>query len=69
MSKSNLGSTFRLSFGAALSMFDFVTDVLMIRDYFQLSDQGQRAWALLGMLLANLALNLVISYGQNRKRG
>ena len=68
MSKSNLGSTFRLSFGAALSMFDFVTDELMNRDYFK-SDQVQRAWATLGMLLANLAVNLAISYLQNRKRG
>ena len=69
MHKSNLGATFRLFFGAALSMFDFVTDVLMIRDYFQQRDQVQRAWTLLGMLLANLAFNLVISYLQNRKRG
>jgi len=41
----------------------------MIRDYFQQSDQVQRAWALLGMLLANLALNPVISYLQKRKKG
>ena len=67
--KSNLGASFRLFFGAALSMFDFFTDVVMIRDYFQQSDQGQRAWALLGMLLANLAFNLTISYVQNRKKG
>jgi len=67
--KSNLGATFRLFFGAGLSIFDFVTDVLMIRDYFQQSDQIQRAWALLGMLLANLAFNLSISYLQNRKKG
>ena len=67
--KSNMGATFRLFFGAALSMFDFATDVLMIRDYFHQSDQVQRAWALLGMLLANLASNLAISYLQNRKRG
>jgi len=69
MNKSNLGATFRLFFGAALSMFDFVTDMLMIRDYFQQSDQGQRAWALLGMLFANLACNLVNSYMQNRRKG
>jgi len=69
MRKSNLGATFRLFFGAALSMFDFVTGVLMIRDYFQQSDQGRRAWALLGMLLANLAINLLVSYWQNRKKG
>ena len=69
MNKSNLGATFMLFFGAALSMFDFVTDVLMIRDYFQQSDQVQRAWALMGMLLANLAINLFISWGQNRKKG
>ena len=67
MNKSNLGATFRLFFGAALSMFDFVTDVLMIRDYFQQSEQVKRARALLGMLLANLALNLFIS--ENRKTG
>ena len=61
MHKSNLGATFKLFFGAALSLFDFVTDVLMIRDYFQQSEQVKRARALLGMLLANLALNLFIS--------
>jgi len=35
MHRSNLGATLRLFFGAGLSMFDFVTDGLMIRDYFQ----------------------------------
>ena len=39
MHKSNLGATCRLFFGAALIMFDFVTDVLMIRDYFQQSER------------------------------
>ena len=66
--KSSPFAMFRLFFGAALSMFDFSTDVLMIQDYFQ-SDQVQRAWAILGMLRANLAMHLLISYLQNRKTG
>jgi len=68
MSKNTLGASFRLFFGAGLSMFDFVTDVVMIRDYF-LSEQVQQAWMLLGMLLTNLTLNLLLSWLQNRKKG
>jgi len=30
-----MGATFRLFFAAGLSMFDFVTDVIMILDYYQ----------------------------------
>jgi len=65
---SNLGATLRLFFAASLSMFDFVTDVIMIRDYFQ-AGQTRSAQMLLGMLGANLFCNLVTSYFQSRRRG
>ena len=68
MKTSNLGATFRLFFAAGLSMFDFVTDIIMILDYYK-TDQVREARMLLGMLGANLVMNMLQSYFQNRRIG
>ena len=67
MSKSNI-STFRLFFGAALSIFDAYTDIYMIISFYETGDMGFY-YASIMMMVANAFMNLLVSYLQNRRKG
>ena len=62
------GTVLRVSVGAALSMMDAVTDIYVIRKYYQSEELYGQANAMLAMLLVNLIVQLVLVYTQYRKK-
>ena len=65
MSKVAYGVAQRAAIGAGLSMFDMLSDVVMIVDYFATGRDGY-AYMLLGTVGANLFLQLLIVHWQTR---
>ena len=65
---SSFGSSFRLYLGAFLSMFDMITDLLMVRNYIESRNIGF-AKALVSMLSLNMVVQLILVWVQNRRLG
>ena len=62
------GASFRVYFAVALSLLDILTDINAIRVFFE-KGRTNYAWANLFFLCASLALQLLVVWMQNRKRG
>ena len=60
------GTVLRVSVGAALSMVDAVTDIYVIRKYYQSEELYGQANAMLAMLLGNISVQLLTVFGQYR---
>ena len=67
LSKSGWGLKMRLYSGAFLSIIDMVSDIAMINQYFK-DGNGFYAQSILVSISANLAVQVVIVYGQNRRK-
>jgi len=61
------GLLWRVSTGACLNMLDVVSDINVIIFYLQTEGQQAFGWALLGMILLCLVLQLGVVYVQNRR--
>ena len=66
--KSSFGANFRLYFGAGLSIFDMVTDTIMISKYAGNGNMGY-AQSLLLMIGLNMLFQLVLSWFQHMNMG
>ena len=62
------GAKLRLYTGAALSIMDMITDVMAVRRFWLLGNYGY-AYANIGFIAASLFIQLILVYGQNRKKG
>lgn len=67
-STSQLGAAARLFFGAGLSIADMVSDLIMIVHY-AWTGQFFFAYGLCALLSTNLAIQMLITFIQNRRRG
>jgi len=62
------GAKFRLYTGAALSIMDMVTDFMTIIRFFG-EGNNHFAWANIAFIGANIFIQLIIVFAQNKKRG
>jgi hypothetical protein len=61
LATATFGAKFRAYFGASVSMMDMVSDIYVMSSFFEEGRQAF-AWSLLGMILANIVLQLMIVY-------
>ena len=61
------GMVLRVSFGAALSMLDVITDIYIISKYYTKGLRGQ-ANAMLAMIVTNIGIQILIVVGQYKKK-
>jgi hypothetical protein len=59
-------SYIKLSIGATLSILDMVSDIIVIIAFKGTEEFEKEGNLLLGMLIANLTMQLIVVYGQNR---
>jgi len=64
----DLGAKLRLFVGAALSTGDLVTDIIMIKNFFQAGQLGF-AWGSVAMILGNIAFQSLLVMWNNANRG
>jgi len=62
------GLMWRVSTGAALSVLDIITDVVVIVGYMGKEETRGYGYSLLWMLVGSMVLQLVLVFGQNRKK-
>ena len=57
--------------GAKLSLLDIVTDIYMIYQFLTSEEEGQAIFGFinLGMVATSLLIQLLLVYGQNKKKG
>jgi len=58
----------RVITGAGLSILDMVTDVFVIVTYMGNEETRGYGWSLLGMVVGGMAIQLLLVFGQNRKK-
>jgi len=68
MRDSIYGTVLRVTVGAVLSTTDAVTDIYVIRKYYQSAELYGQANAMLVMLLGNIIVQLVVVYSQYRRK-
>ena len=62
------GTVFRVAFGAALSTIDAATDIYVITTYYESLDLIGQANTLLGMISANMFIQLLVVMAQYQKK-
>jgi len=62
------GLKMRVTMGAGLSILDMATDIFVIVRYMGKDDTRHYGWNLLGMIVASMVLQLLVAFGQNRKK-
>jgi len=67
LKSSNLGLKWRVGLGAGLSIMDMITDAGVINNY-RASGNTKGAYSLMAMIGSNVAVQLAITYLQNRKK-
>ena len=57
--------------GAKLSLLDIITDIYMIYQYLTSEEEGQAifGWINLAMVAVSLLIQLLVVFGQNKKKG
>jgi len=58
----------RVAMGAGLSILDMATDIFVIVGYMRDEKTKGYGWSLLGMVVGSMVLQLLIVFGQNRKK-
>jgi len=67
LKSSSLGLKWRVGLGAGLSIMDMITDTGVISSY-RASGNTSEAYALMAMIGSSIAVQLLITYTQNRKK-
>ena len=67
LTSSSMGLAKRVGLGAALSITDLFSDIMVVLDYYK-TGKTKAANALLAMIGINIFFQLVLVYSQNRKR-
>jgi hypothetical protein len=67
LKESNLGLKWRVGLGAGLSIMDMISDTGVIGSY-RASGNTAGAYSLMAMIGSNMAVQLLITYAQNRKK-
>jgi len=67
LKRSNLGLKWRVGLGAGLSIMDMITDTGVINTY-RASGNTAGAYSLMAMIGSNMAVQLLITYMQNKKK-
>jgi len=67
LKKSNLGLKWRVGLGAGLSIMDMITDAVVINTY-RASGNTAGAYSLMAMIGANVSVQLLFTYAQNKKK-
>ena len=67
LANSKLGLKWRVGLGAGLSIMDMITDAGVINTY-RASGNTAGAYSLMAMIGSNMAVQLLITYGQNKKK-
>jgi len=67
LKSSNLGLKWRVGLGAGLSIMDMITDTGVINSY-RVSGNTKGAYSLMAMIASNVAVQLLITYAQNKKK-
>jgi zinc transporter ZupT len=67
LKSSNLGLKWRVGLGAGLSIMDMITDTGVINSY-RVSGNTKGAYSLMAMIGSNMAVQLLFTYAQNRKK-
>ena len=62
------GLKMRVIIGAGLSMLDMATDIFVILRYMGKEDTEGYGWSLLGMVIASMVMQLLVVFGQNKKK-
>ena len=62
------GVMWRVCTGAALSVLDIVTDVVVIVGYMEKEERRAYGYSLLMMLVGSMVLQLLMVFAQNRKK-
>ena len=62
------GLKMRVSMGAGLSILDLATDIFVIWRYMGEEETKGYGWNLLGMVVGSIVLQLIVVFGQNRKK-
>jgi hypothetical protein len=68
MENSRVGANLRLAVGTGISASDLGSDINMIIEFFSTAGLENFGWALLGMVVAGMALGVYVAYLQNRKK-
>ena len=65
LKKAPWGMWWRVISGSGMSMLDLATDIIFIASALRDMEQAWSGWAMLGMLLARIGLQLIVAVLQN----